>query len=115
VDCYYNGGLRVSNLEELNEIARRIYIKAEFAEISETSFRAAVESVMEGANDAKEHGKLYVALDDRHLLNYCGHYMIYGSEHVGAIAASLTRKYRRDYGSALKRIGIPTLLRIQNS
>jgi hypothetical protein len=112
VDCYYNNGLRTSDLNHLNKIARSILRTEEFPEITDATFCAAVDSVMERSNAAMENGQLHVALDDRHLLDFCGQYMIYGSEHVGAIAAALARGGGRDYHDVLKRFGIPTILRI---
>jgi hypothetical protein len=51
-------------------------------------------------------GALFLALDRRHLLEFCGHYLILGSEWVASRLGS-------SYYPGLRRLGIPTLLRIR--
>lgn len=108
VSVYYSKGLQPSNLDLLNEYARRIFLlSGEFPEITETEFESAVESMTR-----LDHDKTYVVLDEQELIQSCGHYMIYGSEHICGIAAALSRGRTQDYRQVLKRFGIPTVFRI---
>lgn len=108
VSSYYSSGLRASDLDSLNEVARRIFLSPDLPPVTERAFGAAIDSV-----SRLDHGKLYVVLDERDLLRYCGHYMIYGSEHLCGIGASLTREHGFDYRQALKRFGTPTVVRFR--
>jgi hypothetical protein len=107
VDAYYSEGLKPSNLDLLNDFARRIFLSGEFPEISETNFSSTVQSMTR-----LDQGKAYVVLDEQELIQSCGHYMIYGSEHLCGIAASLSRGISQDYRQVLKRFGIPTVFKI---
>jgi hypothetical protein len=51
-------------------------------------------------------GALFLALDRRHLLEFCGHYLILGSEWGASRLGS-------SYYPGLRQLGIPTLLRIR--
>ncbi len=108
VASYYSDGLRSSDLDELNRIAREVFLSPHVPPITEQALTAAITSI-----SRLDHGKLYVVVDDRELIRYCGHYMIYGSEHLCGIGASLTREHGFDYRQVLKCYGIPTVVRIR--
>ena len=104
---YYAKGIKLADHEELTAIARRIFVSPEFPEIRSEEFDL-ITSKISGI----DHAKTYVVLDEQELIGYCGHYLIYGSEHICGIAASLTRRGGRDYRQVLKRFGIPTVFRL---
>jgi hypothetical protein len=54
-------------------------------------------------------GKVHLGLDDKFLINYCGHYLIYGSEYLMAIAVHLGHAVGRDLTGVLRKIGTPTI------
>lgn len=56
-------------------------------------------------------GTFYFSLDERFLVQECGHYLIYGSEYICAIAAGLqgTKGADYDYQQHLRRNGRPTV------
>jgi hypothetical protein len=112
IEPYYRRGLRPSDLQQLNELARQRFLTKEFPEITEAAFDSAVALASNSATMARDDGKIFVAIDDRELIRHCGHYLIYGSEHVCGIAAKLCREYGRDYQQVLKRYGTPTVFRI---
>ena len=61
-----------------------------------------------------DHGLSYLYLDRDGLIEHCGHYLIYGSEHICGIAAGLMRERRSDfpdYRQVLKRFGRPAIIR----
>jgi hypothetical protein len=110
VSSFYSSGLQISDLDELNEVARSIYLAPGGPHVTESSFDAVLESI-----DRSDHGKVYVCLDDRELIEYCGTYLIYGSEHISGIGARLHAKHGYPYQQLLKRVGKPTIIRLRLS
>lgn len=106
VDSYYANGLQLSDADSLNETAKEIFLGPQAPGVTEQSLVNAIETM-----GLRDHGKLYVVVDQRDLIQGCGHYMIHGSERLGAISANLSPG--RDYHHLLKRIGIPTVFRIR--
>jgi hypothetical protein len=107
VDTYYREGLRLADHTKQTSVARTIFLSGKFPEIDEAAFKTAAEQLSDIDN-----GQSYVSLDKRTFLKDCGHYLIYGSEHVCGIAASLTRNGLRDYRQVLKQFGRPTIFTI---
>jgi hypothetical protein len=104
IESYYTFGLRSADYEELNRKAKTMLTTSEYPQITDALFEAAV------AKASKLHDKnLFLLIDYREL---SGHYMIYGSEYICGIAATMTRAVEIDCRQLLKRFGIPTLLRI---
>lgn len=112
VGSYYSQGLRIADYEQLTATAKRIFMSPEFPEINEGAFQEAVGILSRGFGHEIHNGASFVALDDRRLLDHCGHYLIYGSERICGIAAQLGRNRIKDYRQVLKRFGIPTIFRI---
>jgi len=107
VNSYYTAGLLRSNSAALDIRAHEIFSSGEFPEITS----AQVESAIAGLG-ARDNGSIFAGLDRDHLLAHCGHYMIYGSERLCAIAAALGDDRTRDYRQILKRYGKPTLFHV---
>ncbi len=59
---------------------------------------------------SRDNGLVYLAVDERHLLRFCGHYMVYGSEALAGIAARLTRRVGWNVQRLLCKSGTPTML-----
>ena len=108
VEPYYQNGLQLADHSSLTAAAREIFLTEEFREISPTEFDTITSKISQIDNR-----KTYAVLDDDELLRYCGHYLIYGSEHICGIAASLMKDGRRDYRQILKRFGKPTIFRFE--
>lgn len=106
---YYKDGLRIVPRSDLLSIALDIFASGRFPEITREDVLAAAEEV--SGND--DPPMLCVALDDRTLINYYGHYLLYGSEYVIGIAAGLTRRYGHDYRQFLKSLGKPTVFEVE--
>lgn len=87
-------------------MAREIFFSPGIPRITEEELSTATASI-----SGLDQGKLYVVIDERHLIRYCGHYMIYGSEHLCGVGASLAREHGYDYRQVLKRYGTPTVVR----
>jgi len=108
ISSYYSSGLRPSDLDRLDEIARRIFVSPKPPSVTEQELTAAISSL-----SRLDHGKLHVMLDQRYLVRNTGHYMIYGSEHLCGIGAFLMREHGFDYRQVLKRFGTPTVFRLR--
>jgi hypothetical protein len=108
LESYYENGLQLADHASLTAAARKIFVTDEFREISATEFDAITNKISQIDNR-----KTYAVLDDDELVRFCGHYLIYGSEHIGGIAASLIKDGRRDYRQILKRFGKPTVFRLE--
>lgn len=105
VSSYYEKGLLPSDSAALDEIAANL-LRCPTATEAETHALIAASNKI----GWRDHGKLYVSVDSRSLIERHGHYLIYGSERILAIAAHLTgdpSPYRRK----LKSFGQPTLFR----
>jgi hypothetical protein len=107
INEYYKFGLRRSNSSRIDERARNLFLNGQFPEIKSEHIDQVVDSI--GNYD---DGRIYACLDRRNLLEVDGHYLIYGSERLSAIAAHLNKYSRTDLQQVLKRVGRPTLLTI---
>lgn len=107
VNVYYVGGLQCSSSASLDKQAYECFLTEEFPEITPEKLKAITASL-----GKRDDGRIYACLDRRHLIRDAGHYLIYGSERLCAIAAELTTQGSRDYRQVLKRRGLPTLLHV---
>lgn len=108
VSSYYRDGLRVACHSDLARAALEVFASGQFPELSRDDVLAASEQMSDIDDD-----KLYVMLDDRDLIEYCGHYLIYGSEYLTAIAAHLSDIYGCDYRQHLKSMGRATVFEVE--
>lgn len=107
VQSYYDHGLRVLDSREANGLFRTIFLdNPRFPEITASHVEAAIVGMTESY---KRHGYVYFGLDDRFLIQHCGQYLMYGSEYLLALAASVECQVERSARSELRRIGIPTI------
>jgi len=102
---YYLRGLRALRREELRHMAVRIFVTPRFPEISEGMIDEAIADMWLDKRD--EH--VFVGLDDRHLIQCCGHYLIQGSECLMGVAARLKPMTGKDYTPVLRNLGRPTM------
>ena len=100
---YYERGLLPLNGQNFENLARTYFLSPEFPEITEENLANAIRTV---GRDGRE-GRLYFEAGEKFLIERCGHYMLYGSEYVCAIAAHLAGT--KDYRQALKNRGTPTI------
>lgn len=107
ISTYYTKGLQRSNCDALDTQARTIFLTNEFPEVTPERLTDVIAKL-----GKRDEGRIYACLDQRHLLNEAGHYLIYGSERLCAIGAALSTGTSIDYRQVLKRSGRPTLLHI---
>jgi len=100
---FYHDGLLPMVPELLHAQAREIFLGGEFPELTESLLQQAIEAV---GSDLRE-GRVWFEANEEMLIAQAGHYMLYGSEYVTAIAAHLLGN--RDYRQVLKNYGKPTL------
>ncbi len=103
LNSYFKKGIIPLNPKYFSNQAKTLFVELGLS-ISE------VEKAIADVSTKLREGRIYFSLDDRFLLKYCGHYLIYGSEYFGAIAARLYRNTKIDYRSHLKSISLPTIL-----
>lgn len=101
---YIRGGLSVASWESrrhgLVESIRDLKISTTDADLLMQSFEEAA------PEDDIDIDAVFVAVDNRHLIQSCGHYLILGSEWIAAYLGQA-------YYSALRERGIPTLLHLR--
>jgi hypothetical protein len=102
---YYLRGLQVLRREELRQMAVRIFVTPRFPEISE----GMIEKAIADAWLDKRDERVFVGLDDRYLIRYCGHYLIQGSERLMGLAVRLKPMTGKDYIHVLRNLGTPTM------
>lgn len=108
VNLYYDAGLQRSCSTSLDKLAHSIFVARELTEITPQKLTEVTEKL-----GPRDDGRIYACLDSEWLLQYAGHYLIYGSERLCAIASSLTAEGLIDYRQILKRIGRPTILKVR--
>jgi hypothetical protein len=103
VEPFYREGLRPLEPHYFHDRAREVFLSGEYPELSEASLQAAITSV----GSSMREGRVYFEANEELLIEFAGHYMLYGSEYLTAIAAHLGQA--RDYRQVLKLSGLPTL------
>lgn len=100
---YYSQGLIPHSPEKIQSRAREVFLTGEFPELTPRMMDEAISSVWHGTDE----GRIFFSGNETELIKHCGHYMLYGSEHIVGIAARL--EGHRDYRQVLKRYGTPTV------
>jgi hypothetical protein len=103
LNAFYQSGLRPLDPYTFQEQAKAIFLSSEFPELTTADLEKAF---LEVGREVRE-GRVWFEANEVLLLEHCGHYMLYGSEYLTAIAARLGK--RRDYRQVLKGTGKPTL------
>ena len=108
IKSYYECGIRVPYPLKLNEQFRALFFKnSSFPEITP----ARIDEAIEAAKDSDDWDDLvYFGLDDRYLIERCGHYLIYGSEYLQCLVAHIGRDAGNSEKAELRKLGIPTIL-----
>jgi len=59
---------------------------------------------------SRTDGRVWVGIDDRELVDLCGHYLMFGSEALAGVAADLTRELGWNVQTLLAEVGTPTVV-----
>jgi hypothetical protein len=86
-------------------MAMRVFITPRFPEISEGMIDEAIADM----ELEKRDERVFVGLDDRYLIRYCGHYLIQGSERLMAVAVRMKSMTGKDCIHVLRNLGRPTM------
>ncbi|HEY4074298.1 MAG TPA: hypothetical protein VGM52_14480 [Herbaspirillum sp.] len=106
LSSYYEQGLLGQNSDSLCEIFRDIFV-----DLPKDDLESVIAQF--GDRSKQERGAIWLASNDKFLLEECGHYIIQGSEYLMALAAQLGRSSNgEDYRFRLRRYGIPTILEV---
>jgi hypothetical protein len=110
VESYYTDGIHVlTSSEAERSFKARFLNNPKFPNISEIHIDSAIERM---ADSYTRFGQVYFGLDDRFLIEHCGHYLIYGSEYIQCLANFLGREFSYDLDSELKQTGKPTVFEV---
>lgn len=103
LDLFYREGLKPLDPVQFHAQARDFFLNGAFPELSDDSLRRAISAVDSNGRG----GRVYFEANEEMLISRAGHYMLYGSEYLVAIAAQLEGP--RDYRQVLKQHGKPTI------
>lgn len=103
VGSFYREGLRPLNPLHIQRQARDIFLSPAYPELTPTHLDRAIAAV--GHENRAE--RLYFDCNESELVRHNGHYMLYGSEYLLAIAWHIEGE--RDYRQDLKRRGEPVV------
>ena len=103
---YFRIGLRPLSRRAAVRTARTLFLGQGTPPITEHLLHAALDELLPDRLD----GRVYVGIDDRELLEDCGHYLMYGSEALAGVAAMLTKRLGWNVQCLLASLGTPTVL-----
>ena len=100
---FYLEGIHPLEPKHFEKRARELFLNGSFPELSEESIQIGIEK----AGYEEREGRIYFEANETHLMEFCAHYMLYGSEYLFAIAANIPGS--ADYRQHLKKFGTPTI------
>lgn len=103
LESYYESGLQPLRTDHAKGLIEDIFLNGDFPELTQGVIAKAIEDV----GPETREGRVYFEANERLLVEQCGHYMLYGSEYIIAVAAHLQGD--RNYRPHLKTIGTPTV------
>nr|WP_319382362.1 hypothetical protein [uncultured Roseibium sp.] len=103
-NIFFETGLIPLDPDHIHARARKIFLNGTFPELSDAYLEAAIKAVGAGTRA----GRVWFEGNERLLVEHAGHYMLYGSEYLTAIAANM--RGTRDYRRVLKEIDQPVVL-----
>jgi len=101
VASYYNQGVRLVSRDTLRQQFRDM-----FSDLPNEVIKSAIGEF----GDYSTPQQVYVGVDCRFLLQHCGHYCIYGSEYLTALAVKIKTGDGQDHRQRLKTFGRPTVI-----
>jgi len=102
-ESFYKNGIYPLRPEEFEDKAFKLFSGTSFPELSVDAVQVAIKKV----GRQYREGRVYFEANEKHLIEFCAHYMLYGSEYLCAIAANLPGSH--DYRQELKKFGTPTI------
>lgn len=110
---YYRRGIKVLDVKEANQIFRTLFLdNPKFPLITESHIQTAIDHMTDYDSNGS-HGFVCFGLDDRFLVKYAHHYLIYGSEYLQGLASFIESDLGYDLKAELKTRGKPTVFEAQ--
>lgn len=108
VQIYYKKGLLPSiDVKDIQiNRFREIFLSGRFPKLTEEMFQQSIEK--RGSADED----LCLGIDDNWIIEFTGHYLIYGSEYLSTLVSQLPVKDVEPYLSELRKAGKPTFIEI---
>lgn len=107
IDSYFKDGITLGNHGDLlNKFIKNMY-KYCAIQISDEYIESAKKEFSRFRNQ-----RIFVVLDDRQLLEYAGHYAIYGSEYLIAVSNHIQHEFGIGGKDYLKKFGTPSVFEI---
>lgn len=103
VDAYYRDGILPLDPAVIHRKAEAVFLGGAFPELSKADLDRTIAALGHGTRA----GNVFFDANEMSLIEDSGHYLLYGSEYLLAIAANLPR--HRDYRMVLKRRSTPTM------
>lgn len=103
VERYFSDGIRLLQVDTAWQRAQEIFLGPDFPAVTAEGLRDAFDRVMR----EDRAGLLHFEANRTFLEDFCGHYMLYGSEYLVGVAALLD--VRLQYGRFVRRRGTPTV------
>lgn len=110
VQSYREKGLLLLSKDEQIERFRSIFLRGGYPELTEEMLKQSIQEVASLKKDAESD--LCLGIDDKFIIKYCGHYLIYGCEYLGNLVSQLPVENIEKYRAVLRKIGKPTLIEI---
>ncbi|MFC1969729.1 hypothetical protein ACFLVV_00740 [Chloroflexota bacterium] len=105
VGSYLRDGFLPLDVDKQMQKARDLFLTDRYPQITEGQFSAAASE----CNDVYRQQGIFFSLDETVLINWSGHYLVYGSEYLQCVAAELTRATGVECEETLRNIGVPTM------
>ena len=98
--------------KDLNELLDELFalLKVNEPSVSYSDIEAASKKAF--PNESPRSNAVNVGIDDRFLIDHCGHYLLYGSESILAVVRQLEELIGQDLAYLLKTCGNPTVVEV---
>ncbi|MEZ0472437.1 hypothetical protein [Luteimonas salinilitoris] len=96
---------RVQGLKVLDGPSKIAYLQQLFEGAGQSVSDEVLLRAVERVGTDYRAGRVYFEANSRFLQRHCGHYMLYGSEYLNAIAAHISERHR----AVLRQVGTPTV------
>lgn len=110
VDSYYQRGILILSKDIQVERFRSIFLTGKFPELTEDVLQMCIKKA--APYSVGNNGELCLAIDDRHLIELCGHYLVYGSEYLSRLVTKLPFNNIDKYRFVLRDLGKPTIIKV---
>ena len=108
-DTFKENGIQA---KDLNVLLAKLFdvLKVYVPSVSYSDIQAASKRAF--PNESSRSSTVYLGIDDRFLIDHCGHYLLYGSESILAVVRRLEEAMGQDLAYLLKIRGDPTVVEV---